>query len=1184
MDPSEFVVFLADQLKNKNGLTQIVAQRDATAMIEGKRMVEDGDYAVLEIDDEDGLPKHHYYIRANQKWEHADTINETMFADQNKTFCNLQKDCLSTDDVCASLDHTKLNDNIITVKTMLNEFDNEYSKSQDEMNKNIAQIFAYHLQNISRIKHAKKQQLLKYNDIHFHLGSIEEEEEIVQSPYLKLRDIILQQSDFIKKQSDILRFCEKFTRAATQQEEVVDAKNTYWLYCTTSNVKLLPTFIHRLAICFTLNNNYINELAKICTEQGEISDDGDSWVDKHSGYVIKKIDFDTEEGFTEDGFKDVSRAVLEKDIGSVVLQKQTKKFDDPNTQTISNIISTLSQYMGINIDSQREFIINSTLYALKTTLPTEEDYKIQTIKADKKGKKALMSYSDLYNSSLIYITAAFYLLGIQINIPSITTRKTFPNCIKSFEGFPLTDAADKSGIVYIACVMHKLKKSSDPWNSIKKISQRAIAKRIEQIITSYIIPKNDIQELIATKLLYLSTEKSEIIPDAHKISGWFSFLPPLSQITMKTVQNIGPEFKQSLINNIKKGGKLQNEQFNVINGKIMYFSMTIQIMIANIVKNKAAVLTNSVEEPFLENACCNARQGKTYAYFNHEDPQIKATNIKVLELSIFNEKLKKMAAAPFYLDLADTKPVYPTLPDNFSETTIYKAFIVLCNYKNSLPIPTNLQPLCINKPDNLTSFKKIKDQIQHLKQEGFNFSEASFIQLMDIINTQNIVRLPITPDEPNIIQKLRDVALHLKDTPNDWVPVTFIEQLSDVLDTFDISTHDEPSEVRTMKNNLAKENKIMVSSFINFIKQHSKLGEKELPALKDKIETLFDFEMVGDEIMYQKETETAFKGANFIRNTIEYITHVFPNIIKNKVDFTKIGVPQHWKLSQVHNNDIITIIKKYYESLSKFYNDPQMASLCEIIQNKSGIINTLSQLTPFLANTYKNNVISHSILDARMTKLLYEYYFLLLLNNIIALVSDPLLILVADESEEEEDKSEEDYDISQLEIIRGEKKDLSQKIATIVLALLKQVFESKKTINYNKETIMGRVLRAKEKEKDNFTDYLEKQNDEERNIETIFKKHKLERWGVGLQKGLTQYVQKTYDEERTALEQQALMDIKLGKNAFVTDMNREIYTLDASMEDRNAQEIDDEVNDISYIPDDDDIDEDRDNDGYLHVA
>ena len=51
-------------------------------------------------------------------------------------------------------------------------------------------------------------------------------------------------------------------------------------------------------------------------------------------------------------------------------------------------------------------------------------------------------------------------------------------------------------------------------------------------------------------------------------------------------------------------------------------------------------------------------------------------------------------------------------------------------------------------------------------------------------------------------------------------------------------------------------------------------------------------------------------------------------------------------------------------------------------------------------------------------------------------------------------------------------------------------------------------------EKDRKTTMLKDLTDEERSVDTIFKKHKLGKWGVGLQKGLTQYVAETYDRER----------------------------------------------------------------------
>ena len=44
--------------------------------------------------------------------------------------------------------------------------------------------------------------------------------------------------------------------------------------------------------------------------------------------------------------------------------------------------------------------------------------------------------------------------------------------------------------------------------------------------------------------------------------------------------------------------------------------------------------------------------------------------------------------------------VYPPLKNDFSETTIYTAFIVYCKFNTILPIPENLVNL-YEKPENI---------------------------------------------------------------------------------------------------------------------------------------------------------------------------------------------------------------------------------------------------------------------------------------------------------------------------------------------------------------------------------------------------------------------------------------------------------------------------------------------------
>ena len=69
---------------------------------------------------------------------------------------------------------------------------------------------------------------------------------------------------------------------------------------------------------------------------------------------------------------------------------------------------------------------------------------------------------------------------------------------------------------------------------------------------------------------------------------------------------------------------------------------------------------------------------------------------------------------------------------------------------------------------------------------------------------------------------------------------------------------------------------------------------------------------------------------------------------------------------------------------------------------------------------------------------------------------------------------------------------------------------------------------------------------------------------------MTQYVQENYDEERDALEKQAIKEKKLGLNSAVTDMNKDIYKLDFENEIETAEEIENEEYNISGLPDDDD--------------
>ena len=99
MDDKGFYNFLTNKIIEKMNITKNQALREAKAIMEEKREVIDGDYAVL-INKEDN--KNYIYIRSNNIWELDDKFKDTFYIDSNKIFCDSSKECISKDDKCMS--------------------------------------------------------------------------------------------------------------------------------------------------------------------------------------------------------------------------------------------------------------------------------------------------------------------------------------------------------------------------------------------------------------------------------------------------------------------------------------------------------------------------------------------------------------------------------------------------------------------------------------------------------------------------------------------------------------------------------------------------------------------------------------------------------------------------------------------------------------------------------------------------------------------------------------------------------------------------------------------------------------------------------------------------------------------------------------------------------------------------
>ena len=110
------------------------------------------------------------------------------------------------------------------------------------------------------------------------------------------------------------------------------------------------------------------------------------------------IEFDDAEGFDDAGYKIVSRALIDKDIGDVIMDmsfRPTDTLKSKDGEMISNVINTLQQQMGVSIGSNKEFIIKNVGSTLDDFIPSEDLYtqKVQSSKKTQDKNGIIYRYS-----------------------------------------------------------------------------------------------------------------------------------------------------------------------------------------------------------------------------------------------------------------------------------------------------------------------------------------------------------------------------------------------------------------------------------------------------------------------------------------------------------------------------------------------------------------------------------------------------------------------------------------------------------------------------------------------------------------------------------------------------------------------------------------------------------------------
>jgi hypothetical protein len=1182
MSSTDFNAFLLNHLIGNVGLTDIAAIREAKAMIEKKRLVYEGDYCYLTT--EQGI--NIYYIRDNNNtWIHkseydGNDINATMF-------CNLKKSCMTINKECNNMiiNKTKLEQQLLN--EMLEQFDQNLQLDQGAIKTKLNEQRVYLIQRINMLREIDNLLTVRYDEVKFAIGQTMPERQLIASPYSELRDLILSHPDFVKRQTDILKFISKTCQPLSWSPEGGDDN---WLYCIKTGKKLLPTFYERLAKAF-FSGNYQQVLERVVAERGEISDDGDKIVDKFSGYTIRMIEFDDAEGFSESGYKIVSRALIDKDIGDVLMDmsfKPTDKLKSKDGEMISNVINTLQQQMGISIGSSKEFIIKNVESTLDTYLPSAELYK-QKAKQAKSRKINLGSYIDMHDEALLLLTLGYFMIATQTAMPSVITSKTFKGCgPKSFEGYPLEGPGDYSALKYISCCALRLRSRTRPWQRLPRLTRdkavitlKSFMEKLKKLIDKEILKNRNVTEKIDSKLLYLQNESpGEAIPMEFDVKRWLTFLPPLFPVNVKEIQPLPANFQENLERDIESANPRQFDRISMLYGKMTLMSMHILELIQRVINKESLLLSNSQNELLVENACCNNGSKITRVYFEEKENSIRTVNNNVQKYGQIYNMVEDLIM-PFYLfDPLNTKLKYPAVPKTFSENTIYRAFIRFCYYNTGFILSEQLERVCGTNASAFKSTNDISEKIEILKREGKNYSIDDFLRLMNIVNKSNIVQVDMNEDiiSPRVsfenLMKNDEILSDIQGTDLE----TFMSMMTNILDRYDVllgQTNKDEDVINTFTAFLQDRTNELMSEIIEYTDIEDDANTLEF------FNTIGNWKLRGENIYMSLEDETAETFYNYANTYIKNILQIYPTIIADggkKTDYKTPSVPVHWttgaqKLSNTHIKDVKNIISKEFSRLYEFYGDVEIKPMLEDISNSAttNTIIVISKLLPFFADirlesgqprvkTILNGDTIKRVMKFLIMRSLYEYI------KIAEVYSENESVVqtgnISGEGLEED-------------ILRGRALLLRQKTSNIIKAFIAILKNQKSVINISNEEINLNVNKSKEKEKSKITKNLGDLTVEERKVQDIMKNHKIGDWSLGQTRALFVYDEDQYEKERHELEVDALNEMQIDAMDGVTERTREIYQLDWANEQLEDQQMQNEIgNAILQQGDDDDGPED----------
>jgi len=1184
-------------------------EKMATAILDRKRPIENGDYAVLEMrqvvfaEDENRFRPRKQEIVTERIYKR---VNNVWRWQQNMTMEEFQ----TTEELVKQAKDPSRKD------VVKQELGRRYQVSIEALKLHLDAEMKELSAAMKRKKRVVMQRKLLQNDLLYGIAmkvAKDAEENALKgigpnkSPYLPLRDEILAIKDDYQRNHALLQFYAFACRAAVAEE------NPSWAYCKDTNTRLLPVCFHELSKAY-FAGNYSKRIGELCRQYGTIDETGGSWIDRESGIPICLIEQVGENMSENEMFKEMANAEIDhqqfiETLFENTLTEHADILGGKDQVSVANIVYRfLVKQTGIQADDtlmQRfrnglsKLLENPKVFVQKETY--ERMLEKKRAKLDP-GQPMTDPPFDIYQDKVV-ITAStvafFFVVQTAIPEPKRANKKAGPvECHYSFDGWPLTaaDPDDDVGMRYIACLINSNKVDSRPWNAIQKVSLQGMVNNLKAYMKYFLLDAT-LLDALEVKRRYAGLEGAKKIGSETKLVGrierekqvdiqkWQHFLPPVVKFSVADKLHDEPQALANLVADYEQQTKTvtssrsgqKRHALLRLSSLLLLFAYGFVESVNKIVKGRQVRLKTQSQVPYLENACCDEATGceRVIDYMSASDAALKKWVTLSKEIDDRLQGVVDVLRAPFLFYLRTPQfPVDVVIRDS----TVENRKLALIHYLYDLKGYDDPDYRLIVQVTTPTAeyYRSVtmKDKVAYFERENANLVTpdlAVFTKFMQQVSAKNrinikeIVRLEEAVDQQykefnESLQLLQEVdedrqifdalAAFLEGGgPNAASSTAAENQQQQQQQQQEVGQRQafKVTNPRALESLLLSKRKKMVADF---------LTNYQFSIAAKPFET-------GVDIMIQQQ---------YYCNQVYYLLRFYPRMVLRKYA-EKFWPGKHWGFSDHHNDTLEEKIEALSNAFRPFRHDPTVTKLLERFMEKTEVLWQWFQKIPISripASTLTQ-------LYAFITVDIY-YKYMEVLNEMATEAVAP----VRSVEEEREDADEDDLDmvvqnvhLSEEELLErslqentalmasikiSQKRDMQDKLVEYLKACLKEEQARFDLVNVTYDQVIEKTRIYSNKEKDSIKAMFGKKDLEGQRVEKMMKKFKLGRWNVGDE--IFKYKKDAFDKEMENQDLNHLYEDDAANMAFVTggvdleentfgDMEGKLQRLNPEEEDGN---------------------------------